>query len=92
MLQLQQDYHLYLQVSVLPYSFTENSEVTNGMLTFANNGVWLGLGHGALISLLIGGKNVSVQGFYSGLLLGSMSELIINYNTARINKFSDGNS
>lgn len=77
---------------ILPYSFTENSEVTNGMSTFANNGAWLGLGHGALIALLIGGKNVSVQGFYGGLLLGSISELIINYNIARINNFSDGKS
>ncbi len=62
------------------------------MSSFASAGGWLGIGHGVLLSYLLTGRNAPVRSVYSGALLGSVSELIINYNIARINNFTSGKS
>ncbi len=77
---------------LIPYSICANSDITDGIANFASGGGILGTGHGALLSLLIGGKEVSLQGIYTGMLIGSLTELITNYHIAKKNNFSGGKS
>jgi hypothetical protein len=75
---------------LIPYMLTSKSDITLGMANFAVSGGVLGLGHGAMLALVIGGEDYTEQGLWGSILVTSVAEYIANYNIARVNNFSGG--